>query len=182
MEDGSDLPVTVLNSKPRLHQFSGCPQLHPTGQGAEGGLWPARSGLLQACDFPGGRSAGSAPDRGGAEDVPHRPGRCALPRWRAPTPAPAVPTGCRPSATGSPCPMSAMSLPQSSSSTRCPTASSPPAMSRKRWQSLPARRRATTTWSPSTRPTSPTPWSTSRSMASPSSRAATSWPSTPTPC
>ena len=44
------------------------------------------------------------------------------------------------------------------------------------------RKRATTTWSPSTRTTSPTPWSTSRCTASPLSRAATSWPSTPTPC
>ena len=47
---------------------------------------------------------------------------------------------------------------------------------------LPARRRATTTWSPSTPPTSPPPWSTSRCTASPLSRAATSWSSTPTPC
>ena len=31
-------------------------------------------------------------------------------------------------------------------------------------------------------PISPTPWSTSRCMASPLNRAATSWPSTPTPC
>ena len=34
---------------------------------------PERGGIFQAC-FPGWCSIGPAPDRGGAEDVPHRPG------------------------------------------------------------------------------------------------------------
>ncbi len=41
----------------RLHQFSGCPQLHPAGQGAESRLRSARSGLLQA-RFPAGAALG----------------------------------------------------------------------------------------------------------------------------
>lgn len=47
---------------------------------------------------------------------------------------------------------------------------------------LSGKRRATTMWSPSTPLTSPLPSSTSRCTASLSSRAATSWSSTPTPC
>ena len=47
---------------------------------------------------------------------------------------------------------------------------------------LSGKKKATTMWSPSTRPTSPLPSSTSRCTASPLSRAATSWSSTPTPC
>ena len=51
MEDGSDLPVTVSERQARLHQFSGCPQLHPAGQGAESRLRPARGGLASSM-FP----------------------------------------------------------------------------------------------------------------------------------
>lgn len=47
---------------------------------------------------------------------------------------------------------------------------------------LSGKRRATTTWSLSTPPISPLPSSISRCTASPLSRAATSWSSTPTPC
>ena len=70
MEDGSDLPVTVLNGKPGYINFSGCPQLHPAGQGAEGGLRPARRRFLKHV-VPGGCRPGPAPDRCGAQDVPH---------------------------------------------------------------------------------------------------------------
>ena len=70
---------------------------------------------------------------------------------------------------------------RATSSTRSPTASSPPATPTRPWRSSKPRRRATTTWCRSTPTTSPPPWSTRTSSASPSSRAATTSRST-RPC
>ena len=66
--DGSDLPITVLNGKPGLHQLSGRPQLLAAGQGAEGGHRPARRRQLQA-RLPRRRGRGPAPERGGPENL-----------------------------------------------------------------------------------------------------------------
>ena len=58
---------------------------------------------------------------------------------------------------------------------KCPTASSPPATSRKRWRSLAASARAITTSSRSTKITCRRRWSARCALASPSSRGATRW-------
>ncbi len=106
MEDGSDLPVTVLNGKPGYINFLDALNSWQLVQELKDRLRPARSGLLQAC-VPGGRRPGPASHRGGAQNVPHCPEDRAVPAWPAPTLAPAVPTACPPSATGAPCRMCA---------------------------------------------------------------------------
>ena len=62
-------------------------------------------------------------------------GHGALAPSPAPTPAPAAPTGCAPTATGSPCPTCATQTHRpATSARRCPTASSPRATPTRRWR------------------------------------------------
>ena len=130
MEDGSDLPVTVLNGKPGYINFLDALNSIQLVKELKAACGPARGGLVQA-RFPGGRGPGPAPDRGGAEDVPHCPGFRALPAGLRLCPRPRCRSHVLASATGSPSPRSVMSPPQSSSSTKSPTASLPRATSRK---------------------------------------------------
>lgn len=46
MKDGSDLPITVLNGPPWLHQPAGRSQQLAAGQRTEGGYRPARRCIL----------------------------------------------------------------------------------------------------------------------------------------
>ena len=73
MEDGSDLPVTVLNGKPGYINFLDA--LNSIQLVKE---LKAACGLPAAASFkhvsPAGAALGLPPDRGGAEDVPHCPG------------------------------------------------------------------------------------------------------------
>lgn len=72
MEDGSDLPVTVLNGKPGYINFLDA--LNSIQLVKE---LKAACGLPAAASFkhvPGRCRPGPAPDRCGAQDVPHCPG------------------------------------------------------------------------------------------------------------
>ena len=110
MEDGSDLPVTVLNGKPGYINFLD----------ALNSIQLVKE-LKAACGLPAAASFKHVSPQSPKEDMrlqpyfsastlPRRP---SSPRWLAPTPAPAAQTGCPPSATGSPCLTSAMCPPQS---------------------------------------------------------------------
>ena len=77
MEDGSDLPVTVLNGKPGYINFLDALNSIQLVKELKDGLRPARCRFFQA-RLPGGCRPGPAPDRCGAEDVPHRPGHGAF--------------------------------------------------------------------------------------------------------
>lgn len=57
MQDGSDLPFTVLNGKPRLYQPAGCTELLAAGEGIEGRHPAARRRQLQA-RLPAGAAVG----------------------------------------------------------------------------------------------------------------------------
>ena len=72
MEDGSDLPVTVLNGKPGYINFLDALNSIQLVKELKR-LRSARRRILQAC-VPGGCRPGPAPDRCGAQDVPHCPG------------------------------------------------------------------------------------------------------------
>ena len=111
MEDGSDLPVTVLNGKPGYINFLD----------ALNSIQLVKE-LKTACGLPAAASFKHVSPAGAALGLPlteverkmyHIAPDAELSRWPAPTPAPAVPTACPPSATGSPCRMCATCPPQS---------------------------------------------------------------------
>ena len=114
MEDGSDLPVTVLNGKPGYINFLD----------ALNSIQLVKE-LKAACGLPAAASFKHVSPAGAALGLPltdvERRSTTLLRtlsslRWPALTPVPAVLTACPPLATGSPSPMSAMCPPQSSSS------------------------------------------------------------------
>ena len=129
MEDGSDLPVTVLNGKPGYINFLD----------ALNSIQLVKE-LKEACGLPAAASFKHVSPAGAAlglpltdverkmyhiaPDMELSPLACAYARARGAD-------RCPPSATGSPSPTSAMCRLQSSSSTKCLTASSPRAMSRR---------------------------------------------------
>ena len=106
MEDGSDLPVTVLNGKPGYINFLD----------ALNSIQLVKE-LKAACGLPAAASFKHVSPAGAALGLPltdverkmyHIARRWSCLRWQMPTPVHAVPTACPPSATGSPCPTSAM--------------------------------------------------------------------------
>ena len=103
MRDGGELPITVLNGKPGLHQLSGRAELLAAGAGTEGGHRPARRRLLQA-RLPRRRRRGPAPQRRGAEDLLCGAWTRSSPPSPAPISGPGARTGCAPTATGRPSP------------------------------------------------------------------------------
>ena len=144
MEDGSDLPVTVLNGKPGYINFLDA--LNSIQLVKE---LKAACGLPAAASFkhvsPGRRSAGAAPDRCGTQDVPH----CAR-IWSCSPLANAYARARgadRMSSFGDWIALSRhlrCAHRKADPAARCPTASSPRATSRRHWLSCPARKRATT--------------------------------------
>ena len=111
MEDGSDLPVTVLNGKPGYINFLD----------ALNSIQLVKE-LKTACGLPAAASFKHVSPAGAALGLPlteverrmyHMPRRPSFLRWLAPMPAPAAQTACPPSATGSPCLTSVMCPPQS---------------------------------------------------------------------
>ena len=111
MEDGSDLPVTVLNGKPGYINFLD----------ALNSIQLVKE-LKTACGLPAAASFKHVSPAGAALGLPlteverrmyHIARRPSSPRWLAPMPVPAAQTGCPPLATGLPCPTSAMCPPQS---------------------------------------------------------------------
>ena len=111
MEDGSDLPVTVLNGKPGYINFLD----------ALNSIQLVKE-LKTGCGLPAAASFKHVSPAGAALGLPLTEVECRMYhiarrpnflRWPVPTPAPAAQTGCPPSAIGSPCPTSAMCPPQS---------------------------------------------------------------------
>ena len=130
MEQG-ELPVTVLNGRPGYINFLDALN-----------SWQLVKELKQATGLPSAASFKHVSPAGAAVGLPlddvlrqmySVPAGLELSPL-APTPAPAVQTGCPASATGLPCRTCATCPPPSSSSMRCPTASSPPAMSLRPWK------------------------------------------------
>ena len=77
MEDGSDLPVTVLNGKPGYINFlDALNSIQLVKELKEACGLPAAASFKHVS--PAGAALGLPPDRCGAEDVPHRPGHGAF--------------------------------------------------------------------------------------------------------
>ena len=119
MKDG-ELPIKVLSGRPGyinfLDAFNG---------------WQLVRELKRATGLPAAASFKHVSPAGAAVGLPlsdvlrritSSPPTRSSRLWPAPTRAPVARTACPASATGFPCPMCATSLPQSSSSPRCPTA------------------------------------------------------------
>ena len=111
MEDGSDLPVTVLNGKPGYINFLD----------ALNSIQLVKE-LKAACGLPAAASFKHVSPAGAALGLPlteverkmyHIAPDAELSPLACAYAAPAVPTACPPSATGSPCRMCATCLPQS---------------------------------------------------------------------
>ena len=132
MQDGSDLPFTVLNGKPgyinlldALNSWQLVKELK------------AATGLPAAASFKHVSPAGAAVGRPLSEvdrkiyfvdDAAElSPIACAIS-------APGALTACAPTVTGPLSPTSATPPPPSTSRARCPTASSPPAIPTRRWK------------------------------------------------
>ena len=151
MRDGEDLPITVLNGKPGyinfLDAFNSWQLVRELN---------AAAGLPAAASFkhvsPAGAAVGlplSETDRKMYFVEPNAelsPIACAYIRAR---------TGCVPMEIGPRSPMSATPPPRITLKRKSPTASSPPAIPTKPFQSSRPRRRGITTWSRSTRRMSP---------------------------
>ena len=145
MRDGGDLPITVLNGKPGYINFLDAFN-----------SWQLVRELNAAAGLPAAASFKHVSPAGAAVGLPsaRRTGRCTLSsRTRSSPPSPApisghgARTGCVPMEIGPHSPMSATPPPRITLKRKSPTASSPPAIPTKPFQSSRPRRRGITTWS-----------------------------------